>query len=100
MSENIGLISYTSLDQGYVKSYSNGTQLTIDTEVKRIVDECYSEVEELLESKRELIEKLAETLLEKETINLPIIIKCLGERPFPMKENLKVYLDEITERND
>ena len=57
MSENIGLISYTGLDQGYVKSYSNGTQLTIDTEVKRIVDECYSEVEELLESKRELIEK-------------------------------------------
>jgi hypothetical protein len=43
---------------------------------------------------------LAELLLEKESINLPQIIKVLGERPFPMKESLKDYLQEITKRDD
>lgn len=38
---------------------------------------------------------MAELLLEKETINLPMIIKVLGERPYPMKESLKDYLSEI-----
>ena len=44
--------------------------------------------------------RLAEVLLEKESINLPQIIKVLGERPFPMKESLKDYLQEITKRDD
>lgn len=55
-------------------------------------------MEELIESKRELLEKLAELLLEKETINLPMIIKVLGDRPFPMKESLRDYLSEIESR--
>jgi len=39
--------------------------------VKKLVDECYVEVFNLLTEKRELIENLAECLLEKESINLP-----------------------------
>jgi hypothetical protein len=37
--------------------------------------------------------------LEHESINLPQIIKILGERPFPMKESLKDYLREIEHRD-
>jgi hypothetical protein len=37
-------------------------------------------------------------LLAKESINLPQIIKVLGERPFPMKESLKEYLHELETR--
>ena len=43
---------------------------------------------------------LAEELLEKESINLPQIIKVLGDRPFPMKESIKEYLKEITKRDE
>lgn len=43
--------------------------------------------------------RLAESLLEHESINLPHIIKILGERPFPMKESLKDYLREIEHRD-
>jgi len=71
MSHNIGVVSYASLNQGYVNSYSNKTSLALDTEVKRLVDECYSEIEELLISKKDAVEALALELLEKETINLP-----------------------------
>ena len=63
-----------------------------------MVDECYAQTKALLESKRELIEKLAESLLEKESINLPEIIKVLGDRPFPMKETLRDYLEELNKR--
>jgi len=53
-----------------------------------------------LTEKRESIESLAEELLEKESINLPQIIKVLGDRPFPMKESIKEYLQEITKRDE
>ena len=43
--------------------YSEETAAEIDFEVKKIVDDCYAQTKALLESKRELIEKLAEELL-------------------------------------
>jgi len=68
---DLGVTSYASLNQGYINSYSNKTSLKIDTEVRKLVDECYNEVETLLKDKSESIEALAKELLEKETINLP-----------------------------
>ena len=40
----------------------------------------------------------AEELLAKETLSLPDIVRIMGPRPFPMKETLKEYLVELTER--
>ncbi len=78
--------------------YSESTAVRIDEEVKRLVNQCYQEVEELLESKRDLITNLAERLLEKESISLPQIIEVLGDRPFEMKQSIKDYLSEIVSR--
>lgn len=55
-------------------------------------------MEELLESKRDLITNLAERLLEKESISLPQIIEVLGDRPFEMKQSIKDYLSEMLSR--
>jgi len=41
---------------------------------------------------------LAERLLEKETIALPDIVEVLGPRPFPQKQQLLDYLEELKER--
>ena len=70
----------------------------LDEEIKSVVDSCYAEMHELLESKRDKIEALAEELLLKETLNLPQIIKVLGDRPFPLSESIKRYLGELEER--
>ena len=94
---DVGLVSYHQ-EEGYQKPYSEATGNKIDEEVKAIINKCFEETEALLESKRELIENLSETLLEKEVVTLPDLIKILGERPFPMKDNIKEYLAEITER--
>lgn len=37
--------------------------------------------------------RLANALLEKETLDLRAIIEILGERPFPPKSNFKAYLE-------
>jgi len=51
------------------KDYSEETAREIDNEVKRIVDESYQKVNTMLSEKKELLEKVAQTLLEKETID-------------------------------
>jgi hypothetical protein len=37
--------------------------------------------------------------LEKETISLPDIVDTIGKRPFPLKETLKEYLQELRTRD-
>jgi hypothetical protein len=37
-------------------------------------------------------------LLAKEVLNLPDIVEIMGPRPFPMKETLREYLEELKER--
>jgi hypothetical protein len=41
---------------------------------------------------------MGDTLLEKETLALPDIVDCLGQRPYPLKESLLEYLEELRER--
>jgi len=98
MNDKMGLVSYNSGGEMSVKAYSDETNHEIDLEVKKLVDECYARTKELLLSKKELIGNLAEELLVHESMNLPKIIKVLGERPFPMKESMKEYLQELENR--
>lgn len=37
-------------------------------------------------------------MLTKETLALPDIVDCLGSRPYPLKESLLEYLEELRER--
>ncbi|TCW60964.1 ATP-dependent zinc metalloprotease FtsH [Treponema sp. J25] len=50
------------------REYSESTQQYIDEEIARIVNERYTAVKGLLVEKRPLLEKIAEHLLEKETL--------------------------------
>jgi hypothetical protein len=44
------------------------------------------------------MQALGDTLLEKETINLPQIIEILGERPYGLNESAEKYLKEMEKR--
>lgn len=39
--------------------------------------------------------RLAKRLLEKETLALPDIVEILGPRPYPMKQSLLEYMEEL-----
>lgn len=53
---------------GRYKNYSEATAKLIDAEVKRLIVEQYRRVKDILIKNRELLDKLAETLLEKEVL--------------------------------
>ena len=66
--------------------------------MSRIINKSYRACREILEDKKEYIEKLAERLLLNETLNLTDIVEIMGERPFAMKENVAEYLKELHAR--
>ncbi len=74
------------------KPYSDATAVIIDEEVRKIVDEQYKRAISLLTEKRSVLEKLAEALLEKETLNHDALVEILGPRPF-VTDAYKQYMD-------
>jgi cell division protease FtsH len=60
------------------KEYSEETAREIDQEVKRLIDEAYRKVRELLDANQDKLKTLASVLLEKETIEGDEIRKILG----------------------
>ena len=76
MSERVGLVNYGSegdeifigRDFGQTKSYGEHMATIIDEEVKRIIDECYGKAKEILQKHREVLDRTADLLIEKEKI--------------------------------
>ena len=76
MSEKAGLVNYGSegdeifigRDFGQTKSYGEAMATLIDSEVKRIIDECYAAAKAQIEQHRDVLDRCAELLLEKEKI--------------------------------
>jgi len=75
MSERLGFINYeneeeilVSRDFGHEKSYSEGTAVIIDEEVRCIMEECYDKAKSIIIKHINVLEKCAELLLEKEKI--------------------------------
>lgn len=75
MSEKLGFMSFGSKNEVFIgrdyqvqNQYSDATARVIDDEVKAILDKCYSKAKKMLESKRDLLERMTELLLAEETI--------------------------------
>lgn len=51
------------------KDYSEATAQAIDNEVKHIIDDCFQDAQEILKENRDKLELLADTLVEKETLD-------------------------------
>ena len=76
MSENIGLICYKDDDDevfigrdlAHARGYSEGVASAIDAEVKSIIDHAYDQAKKIIGEHREVLDRCAELLLEKEKI--------------------------------
>ncbi|HAX17202.1 MAG TPA: cell division protein FtsH [Actinobacteria bacterium] len=87
MSEKLGYITFEAerkplfldINQGIgAKDYSEETAREIDNEIRRIMDESCKTVKSLLLDNKDILEKIAKTLLEKESIDgeeLRLLIK-------------------------
>jgi cell division protease FtsH len=73
-SDKIGHIDYANEQQSHLGNYAGGTshsadtQKTIDEEVRRFIDEGYETAKRILTEKSEDLERLAQGLLEYETL--------------------------------
>ena len=84
MSDRFGLIKLESMEDKYlsgrmVTDCADETAAAIDEEVMKILADAYSKAKELLTENRELLDKLATYLLEKESITGKEFMKIFRE---------------------
>ncbi|MGO9378272.1 MAG: ATP-dependent zinc metalloprotease FtsH [Dissulfurispiraceae bacterium] len=87
MSEKLGPLTFGKKDEQIFlgreiarhKDYSEKTAEDIDEEVKRLVIEAYENARKLLRENRDLLEAVATTLLERETIDGPELDKIIED---------------------
>jgi len=77
MSEEIGFISLGTEDEPIFigkeiaqhKDYSEDTARRVDNEISKILDDCMTEAEKILTENRGQLDKIAEALVEEETLD-------------------------------
>lgn len=87
MSDKLGPVCYDNegenvfigRDYGRTKVYSEEVQYAIDQEIKDFILKAKEEATQILLEHKDKLEKLAQTLLEKETINRQEFLAVLGE---------------------
>ena len=93
LSETLGPLLYSE-DEGEVflgrsaasqaKSFSGETAIAIDSEVRKIIDECYGRAKKILEDHRPQLDMMKDALMEYETIDADMIDDIMkGEKPRP-----------------
>jgi len=89
MAEELGFISFGQEDEPIFlgkeiarhKDYSEGTAHKIDIEIDKILRSCMNETREILTSNRDKLTKIAERLVEKETLSDIEIREIIGLPP-------------------
>jgi len=77
MSEKLGYVTFTAenhevflgRDFSQGRNYSESVAAMIDEEIKRIIDECYSNCEKLLNDNRTKLDNVAKALIENEKLD-------------------------------
>ncbi len=104
MSDNIGTV-YLGSDQevfvgmefGQSREYSEQSAAAIDTEVKRILDECYQRAQQILTANRDKFQNVVDALLERETLNRTDFEALMdGKALPPLSETEKMKPSEDT----
>lgn len=75
-SDKVGLVNYGNdedevfigRDLAHTRSYGENVAAVIDSEVKRIIDECYAKAKEIITENRDVLDRCAELLMKKEKV--------------------------------
>jgi cell division protease FtsH len=101
MSDALGPLSYAQHEEQIFlgreisqhRDYSEETARTIDAEVHRLIQKSYGQAERILRENMDILHKLAELLLEKETV----LGKELDELIYAMRPGIKLKSNFIEE---
>ncbi len=92
MSDKFGMVALESVESQYLEGHrvlncGAETEAEIDKEVMRINQEAYQKAKDILSANRDILDKIAAFLIEKETITgkefMEILRQCQAERTQP-----------------
>ena len=107
MSEELGPLTYGKKEEqiflgreiNQSRDFSEDTARQIDTAVRRIINEAIDTTEKILSENRDILEKMAEELLDKETIMLEDMERIIEElRPGKYTTNIAERRQKEEER--
>ncbi|HEV7168572.1 MAG TPA: ATP-dependent zinc metalloprotease FtsH [Micrococcaceae bacterium] len=87
MSERIGAVKlgsgggepFLGRDAGHDRDYSDQVAFVVDEEVRRLIDQAHDEAYAILNENREVLDRLALELLERETLNQAEIAQVFAD---------------------
>ncbi|KAL3427078.1 matrix aaa protease map-1 [Phlyctema vagabunda] len=91
MSKKLGPLHFEDDQNMMHKPFAEATAQTIDSEVRRIVDEAYKQCKDLLTEKKAEVGIVAEELLAKEVLGREDMVRLLGKRPFDDHKEFEQY---------
>jgi cell division protease FtsH len=65
-------------DYGHQANYSDEVAARIDAEVRLLIDEAHDEAKAILTAHRDVLDRLADELVEKETLDTPELADIMG----------------------
>jgi cell division protease FtsH len=103
MSDNLGPIQYgrgnhqvfLGRDFGEDRNYSEEVAFKIDTEVRKIIDDCYGDARSILEGHWDKVERMVASLLEHETVDTEEVLAIMNDRPYPPSSPESVIPEEL-----
>lgn len=107
MSEKMGPIAYGENEESVFlgremtqrrEDYSADTAREIDEEVRRIIDEQYQVALRVMQENRDKLDRLAQALLERETLDAVEIAACMEGTELPEKK--RVVIPSWAERKE
>jgi len=99
MSTKVGYLYFEDDPQQQLhKPFSEETARSIDSEVRRIVDEAYHQCKDLLTEKRAEVILVAEELLKKEVLGRDDMVRLLGKRTWPAGGDFEKYFGSKGDR--
>jgi cell division protease FtsH len=99
MSQKLGPIAYGEQEENVFlgrematrrDDFSEATAREIDEEVRRIVEEQYERARKVIRENRDRLDRLAEALLERETLDAEEIQAALDGKELPKRERVKI----------
>ena len=106
MSEKLGPINYSSKDEhvflgkefGKAREYSEATQIEIDAEVKKIIDNSYQTAKKIILENIDALKELTRLVLEKETLDADEIDEIVNGKKEVKDENTSLNNSKDTSK--
>ena len=97
MNSRVGQLAFPQQNENALpgdKPYSDATAEAMDEEARAVVDKAYQRTLDLIRQHKTQVEKVATTLLDKETITHDDIVDLVGPRPFEGDDQYQEFVSK------